>query len=179
MKRFLLLFAGLVTVAIVVLFCLTVFDNTNKPIQTVNASDSGSKFVLLTRLSGFGDPSWFVYRIDADQSSIWTIGMDPLKAQSQGLCWNYAEAGNLTTDARIRVEKGRYLVFSRGMLDHCLHDIAEESTLVHEASPWHATPIPDSVISTQLSVEERNVMVRAWTREHLHERIASILRDAT
>ena len=168
MKRLFLILGSLVIVAIVAFVCLLAFDNTYKPIQTVTAPDSGSKFVLLTSLAGGGDQSWFVHRLAASQSAIWTIGIDPHKATSEDFCWNYAEGGNLTTNARIRIEKERYLVFSRGMLDHCLHDILQDTTLVHEASPWAATPTPDSVISTQLSVEERDVMIRVWTREHLH-----------
>jgi hypothetical protein len=104
------------------LFANIWYRNTYKTvIQTIEVPSQGLRFVLLTDLAGFDDVGWYVYRAD--------LGKPLTDAQREAhnidgvLFWNYSEAGEHKSNPRIRLVGERFLVFSRGGLDHSLYDL--------------------------------------------------------
>ena len=168
---------AIIFVAFVTLFVLTAppYSNRGKTLQSVNLPDGSTQFVLMGTQSA-GDPSWWVYRMSVGESITEEMRENP-EVQPNVLCWNYSEGGNHTKHARIEVRQDRYLVFSRGGLMHCLYDIAADSVLVNEPSPWDAAPFPETPPG-QRTNEEIDVAIDQWVRENLDQRIKALLEDA-
>lgn len=143
-------------------------------IQIVTVPSINRQFILLTDLAGFDDRSWYVYES--------ALGAPLTEEQRKGhndegaLFWNYSEAGEHKDNPRLRMEGERFLVFSRGGLDHSLYDLRAKQVLINEISPWGAAVgKPD----LNLTHEAEMAVVETWVRENLHERIQSHIKNPT
>ena len=163
------------------LFYTVIHKNKYKShVQTIELASQNIKFVLMTDFSGFEDPAWYVYRLPIGAKL--TEEMNEGHNKDTALFWNYAEAGNHTFNAKISVEKGKYLLFSRGDRYHSLYDFDTKTVLVNIISPWnsalydeenhavvHESPLPEFT--------DRFPDIDPWVKENLHSKIVNILGD--
>jgi hypothetical protein len=143
-------------------------------IQIIAVPSQNRQFVLLTDLAGFDDRSWYVYESTLDASL--TEAQQREHSDEGALFWNYSEAGEHKDNPRLRIEGGRFLVFSRGGLDHSLYDLRARQVLINEVSPLAAAvgkPDLNLNLETQISIVEK------WVKENLHERIQSHIKNPT
>jgi hypothetical protein len=143
-------------------------------IQIIAVPSQNRQFVLLTDLAAFDDRSWYVYESTLDAPL--TEAQQREHSDEGALFWNYSEAGEHKDNPRLRIEDGRFLVFSRGGLDHSLYDLRARRVLVNEVSPLAAAvgkPDLNLNIETQISIVEK------WVKENLHERIQSHIKNPT
>jgi hypothetical protein len=179
MKRLLLVLGVVVALGVLAvagLIGVVWYENAYKSIvQTVEVENSNDQFVLMTNYSGFGDQAWSVYRLPIGASV--TSEMRDGGSTAGALFWNYTEAGDHSEGARLTVVQDRYLVFSRGGLRHSLYDMAADSVLVNEPSPWHAF-LDSTDVPPRTPLKEERALMDEWVREHLDGRIRAILRGA-
>jgi hypothetical protein len=151
------------------------YDNTYKTvIQVVELQSQRKQFVLLTDLSGFDDRSWYVYQLDLGAS------LTPTHREGHNsdgaLFWNYSEAGEHKGDPHIRLVAERFLVFTRGGLDHSLYDLKSNRVLINATSSWGAAIAkPDLNLSPQAEA----IVIDKWVRENLHGPIQALIKNAT
>lgn len=144
-------------------------NNYKTVVQIVELPEMHKQLVLLTDLAGFDDRSWYVYQIDS--------GSRLTDEQREGhntkgvLFWNYSEAGEHKSNPHIRLVGDRYLVFTRGELDHSLYDLKEDQVLVNEISPWGAAVAKPDI---NLSAQAEAAVVDEWARKNLHEPIQKL-----
>ncbi len=148
--------------------------------QHLLSPDGKSNFVLYHDYSGFGDPAWYVLRVDAteqpDTLQIPRAYTNESTAEERAwmektLMWNWSEAGHHTKDPHIELLKNRYLVFVRGDLYHALYDIEENKTHVSDESPWHSWVYSrdDEDRERPVGDSEESVAMEQWTRKTLHD----------
>lgn len=184
MLRKFALWVGLLLGSAIILYALFVggtvayiwYNNTYKTtIQIVEVPSQRKQFVLLTDLSGFDDRSWYVYRSD--------LGAPLTSAQREGhntdgvLFWNYSEAGEHKNDPHLRLAGDRFLVFTRGGLDHSLYDLKTDQVLINETSSFGAA-IAKPDIDGLSSPEDEMIVMDAWVKEHLHGPIQTLLKSS-
>lgn len=133
--------------------------------------DGKSWFALFGDSAGFGDLSWHVYELP---QGVEPDAVDIRSGFGLGALFeNYSEAGNHTSDPKLQVIGGRYLVFSRGGLYHSLYDILTHQVLINIESPWNA--FLDSDYYRQLPGEpnfsEQAPHIERWKRATLHDPI--------
>jgi len=156
------------------LFAYVWYNNNYKTVlQTVELASQHKQFVLLTDLAGFGDRSWYVYQSE--------LGATLTSAQREGrnsdgaLFWNYSEAGEHQDDPHIRLIGERFLVFTRGGLDHSLYDLKTNQVLINATSSFGAAIAkPDLNLTAEAAV----AVIDKWVRENLHDPIQAIIKNA-
>lgn len=146
-------------------------------IQTLSLPEKNIQFVLMTDLAGFGDPAWYVYQLPLGEKI--SAQMETGRDKEGTLFWNYSESGVNSDYPTLQIQKGKYLVFSRGRMYHSLYDIETKQVLANDQSP-HAS-FQDSkeykMISKKGFANEDNIM-KEWIRNTLHAKIEKILRSA-
>jgi hypothetical protein len=170
-----LVIAGLIGAAV---FSLWYGNSHKSELQTLEVPGHSLRFILLTDISGFEDPAWYVYQVPVGEKP--TKGMTTGQDRGGALFWNYSEAGEHYDNPRIEILKGKYLVFSRGGFHYSLYDIEAGKVLVNDESPWFSYMMEASQnMSRELpSREEMGKGMDEWVRRNLHSRIEAILNAA-
>ncbi len=171
---------GVVVLAVTVVIGVAAYEtwyqnNYKSLIQTLEAPSQNEEFVLLTDISGFDDRAWYVYQLPLGAAL--TKEMKSGHDKTGVLFWNYSEAGDHYDNSRIEILKDRYLVFSRGGLNHSLYDLQTRQVLVNDESPWHSF-----IDSEQFNKHGENPPpgmkgrgMDAWVRSNLHLKIERIV----
>jgi hypothetical protein len=177
---------GVIALAIVMFVGLVIFEfwytnNYKSHIQTLESTDYNIQFFLLTDMSGFGDPAWYVYQTPIGASI--TRKMKNGHDDEEGvLFWNYSEAGDHSYNAKIELYKKKFLVFSRGDFYYSLYNVETKQVIVNDLSPWHSFRQADEAnkpSSNPMTQEERNKKMDNWVQKNLHLKIEKILNNAS
>ena len=172
---------GILLIIIGILIGLRIFDlwyenNYKSHVQTLKMPDKNLKFILLTDLAGFGDRSWYVYKLPLNSSL--TAAMYTAHDTNEVLFWNYSEAGDHYDDPNLKIVNDHFLVFSRGGAYHSLFDIDNEEVLVNEESPWAGYLQERESKNLKTKLPPHNILIKElqdWVQKNLHSRIEEIL----
>ena len=175
---------SMVVLAMATMIGLAIFDlwyeNSYKSeIQAIEIPNESIHFILLTDISGFDDRAWYVYQLPVRPGL--TKKMNTAHDEEGALFWNYSEAGDHSDNPKIEIQKGRYLLFSRGGLYHSVYDLRHKAVLVNDESPWGAFLESDQYkkYGDKLPPGTKGTAMDVWVRENLHKKIEQIIRDAT
>jgi hypothetical protein len=154
---------------------------------------NGERLVLVEEWAWIHDPGWTIVSV-ADSVEVdfsippirWAEGFRSernkgyykRKSGVRKLLSTYEEGTFGIKDPRMRIEHGRFLVFSRGGLDHSLFDL-ESDSLVIRGGGYHG--YNEHVTATVDRVDRRDALKdddlrAAWTKRTLHDPIGEYLR---
>lgn len=151
------------------------YSNAYKTVlQIIYVPSQHKQFVLLTDLAGFDDRSWYVYQSN--------LGASLTDSQREGhnsdgaLFWNYSEAGEHKENPHIRLVEERFLVFTRGGLDHSLYDLKSNRVLINATNSWGEVV---AEVGSNLPPDVEKIMIDNWVRENLHAPIQAFIKNPT
>ena len=137
-------------------------------LQIVDIPSQGLKYVLMTDMSGFEDPAWYIYEVKRGAEPPPTIRV--AHDGSEAAFWNYDEANDLVDEPHLTVVADRFLVFSRSGLRVSLYDIVSQCVLVNDESPWAS--YVEAGGDSKFGPDGQRSWIRATLDQEIGQRIA-------